>query len=230
MPNANFRCVECPEIRRAEEGRKLTFVASDGTRDSAGTVLNVDGWDLKRFNKNGIIGYQHKVYGGWDDTQNPDNVIGKGFAYVDGKRLMVDVEFEPAEINPLAEKIYQKLLFGSLKAVSVGFVPVGHGAWGEGEEALDGSNPTYYYAGQELLEVSVVNIPANPNALKKSLEAQEEELAALRAEAQPDPEPEQDPEPEEPAKEKPAPEEPEVKGLDELEIRKKLSIAGAALL
>jgi len=230
MPNVNFRCVECPEIRRAEEGRKLTFVASDGTRDSAGTVLNVDGWDLKRFNKNGIIGYQHKVYGSWSDTENPDNVIGKGHAYVDDKRLMVDVEFEPAEINPLAEKIYQKLLFGSLKAVSVGFVPVGHGAWGEGEEALDGSNPTYYYAGQELLEVSIVNIPANPNALKKSMEAQEEELAALRAEVQPDPEPEQDPEPEEPAKEEPAPEEPEVKGLDELEIRKKLSIAGAALL
>ena len=225
MPNVNFRCVECPEIRRAEEGRKLTFVASDGTRDSAGTVLNVDGWDLKRFNKNGIIGYQHKVYGSWSDTENPDNVIGKGHAYVDGKRLMVDVEFEPAEINPLAEKIYQKLLFGSLKAVSVGFVPVGRGTWGEGEEALDGSNPTYYYAGQELLEVSVVNIPANPNALKKSLEAQEEELAALRAEAQP--EPEQDPEP---AKEEPAPSEPEVKGLDELEIRKRISIAGAALL
>jgi len=230
MPNVNFRCIECPEIRRAEEGRKLTFVASDGTRDSAGTVLNVDGWDLKRFNKNGIIGYQHKVYGSWSDTENPDNVIGKGHAYVDDKRLMVDVEFEPAEINPLAEKIYQKLLFGSLKAVSVGFVPVGKGAWGEGEEALSGSNPTYYYAGQELLEVSVVNIPANPNALKKSLEAQEEELAALRAEAQPGPEPEQDPEPEEPEKEEPAPEEPEVKGLDELEIRKKLSIAGAALL
>lgn len=230
MPNVNFRCVECPEIRKAEEGRKLTFVASDGTRDSAGTVLNVDGWDLKRFNKNGIIGYQHKVYGGWDDTQNPDNVIGKGHAYVDGKRLMVDVEFEPADINPLAEKIYQKLLFGSLKAVSVGFVPVGKGAWGEGEEALSGSNPTYYYAGQELLEVSVVNIPANPNALKKSLEAQEEELAALRAEAQPAPEPEQDSEPEEPAKEEPVSSEPEVKDLDELEIRKKLSIAGAALL
>ena len=231
MPNVNFRCVECPEIRKAEEGRKLTFVASDGTRDSAGTVLNVDGWDLKRFNKNGIIGYQHKVYGGWDDTQNPDNVIGKGHAYVDGKRLMVDVEFEPADINPLAEKIYQKLLFGSLKAVSVGFVPVGKGAWGEGEEALSGSNPTYYYAGQELLEVSVVNIPANPNALRKGLEEQDEEIAALRAEAEEEAKVEEEPEVvEEPEKEEPAPEEPEVKGLDELEIRKKLSIAGAALL
>lgn len=231
MPKVNFRCVECPEIRKAEEGRKLTFVASDGTRDSAGTVLNVDGWDLQRFNKNGIIGYQHKVYGSWSDTENPDNVIGKGHAYVDDKKLMVDVEFEPAEINPLAEKIYQKLLFGSLKAVSVGFVPVGKGAWGEGEEALSGSNPTYYYAGQELLEVSVVNIPANPNALRKGLEEQDEEIAALRAEAEEEAKVEEEPEVvEEPEKEELAPEEPEVKGLDELEIRKKLSIAGAALL
>ena len=231
MPKVNFRCVECPEIRKAEEGRKLTFVASDGTRDSAGTVLNVDGWDLQRFNKNGIIGYQHKVYGSWSDTENPDNVIGKGHAYVDDKQLMVDVEFEPAEINPLAEKIYQKLLFGSLKAVSVGFVPVGKGAWGEGEEALSGSNPTYYYAGQELLEVSVVNIPANPNALRKGLEEQDEEIAALRAEAEEEAKVEEEPEVvEEPEKKEPAPEEPEVKGLDELEIRKKLSIAGAALL
>lgn len=231
MPKVNFRCVECPEIRKAEEGRKLTFVASDGTRDSAGTVLNVDGWDLQRFNKNGIIGYQHKVYGSWSDTENPDNVIGKGHAHVDDKKLMVDVEFEPAEINPLAEKIYQKLLFGSLKAVSVGFVPVGKGAWGEGEEALSGSNPTYYYAGQELLEVSVVNIPANPNALRKGLEEQDEEIAALRAEAEEEAKVEEEPEVvEEPEKEEPAPEEPEVKGLDELEIRKRLSIAGAALL
>ena len=231
MPKVNFRCVECPEIRKAEEGRKLTFVASDGTRDSAGTVLNVDRWYLQRFNKNSIIGYQHNVYGGDLTPENPDYVIGKGHAYIDDKKLMVDVEFEPAEINPLAEKIYQKLLFGSLKAVSVGFVPVGKGAWGEGEESLSGSNPTYYYAGQELLEVSVVNIPANPNALRKGLEEQDEEIAALRAEAEEEAKVEEDPEVvEEPEKEEPAPEEPEVKGLDDLEIRKKLSIAGAALL
>ena len=178
-----FRTATQLEVRKDEQGsRKITFVASDGTRDSAGTVLNVDGWKLDRFNSNGIIGYQHKVYGGWDDTDNPDNVIGKGYAYVKDGQLLVDVEFEPAEINELAEKIYQKLLFGSLKAVSVGFMPVGKGQWGKDEESLDGKNPTYYYAGQELLEVSVVNIPANPNALKKGLELQDSEMEQLRSE------------------------------------------------
>lgn len=186
MSNENkvrFRTATQHEVRKDEQGsRKITFVASDGTRDSAGTVLNVNGWKLDRFNSNGIIGYQHKVYGGWDDTDNPDNVIGKGYAYVKDGQLLVDVEFEPAEINELAEKIYQKLLFGSLKAVSVGFMPVGKGQWGKDEESLDGKNPTYYYAGQELLEVSVVNIPANPNALKKGVELQDSEMEQLRSE------------------------------------------------
>lgn len=179
MDKVLFRTI-APEVRKAKDSRKVTFVASDGTRDSAGTVLNQECWDLERFNQNGIIGYQHKVYGGWDDTDNPDNVIGKGHAYVDDGKLMVDIEFEPKEINELAEKVYQKILFGSLKAVSVGFLPIGKGEWGKGEEAVGGSKPTYYYAGQQLLEVSVVNIPANPNALKKAFDAEADEVNELR--------------------------------------------------
>lgn len=189
MDKILFRQINAPEIRKSEdkESRKVTFIASDGSRDSAGTVLNQSGWDLSRFNTNGIIGYQHKVYGGWDDTENPDNVIGKGHAYVEDDKLMVDVEFEPAEINPLADKIYKKVLFGSLKAVSVGFLPIGKGQWGKDEESINGKNPTYYYGGQQLLEISVVNIPANPNALKKSFvdESIEAEMKELREQVAP---------------------------------------------
>lgn len=173
--NVSYRHSEIRGIRKKEDERTITFVASDSTRDSAGTVLNQDNWDLTRFNANGIIGYQHKVYGGWDDTDNPDNVIGKGHAYVENGKLMVDITFEPKEINELAEKIYQKVLFGSLRAVSVGFLPIGKGRFGEGADA-----ETYYFAGQQLLEVSVVNIPANPNALRKSMEAESDFLEAER--------------------------------------------------
>jgi len=197
MDKISFRCLEAPEIRKAGEGdgRRMTFVASDGTRDSAGTVLNMEGWDLNRFNSNGVIGYQHKVYGGWDDTDNPDNIIGKGRAYVETdeqgvKRLMVDVEFEPEGMNELADKVYKKLEFGTLKAVSVGFRPLGSGSFGKGEEAVGGSRETYYFKGQELLEVSVVNIPANPNALRRGLEEalkEVEEYRKAEAPAAPDP-------------------------------------------
>lgn len=241
MTKVNYRSIT-PEVRKGEDGsRKMTFVASDGTRDSMGTVLNVDGWDLERFNANGIIGYQHKVYGSYEGTENPDNVIGKGYAYIQDRKLMVDVEFEPADINPLAEKVYKKLMFGSLKGVSVGFLPVGKGAWGKGEEAIGGEKETYYYKGQELLEVSVVNIPANPKALKRGLD--QEELDALRAEAEEileeeevliDAEQEADePMPEEVAVEEPVAEEPaEERSIDAVkrQVEREILIARAALL
>lgn len=172
-----------PEIRKVdEEKRTITFVASDGTRDSAHTVLNQEGWDLARFNANPVIGYNHEVYGAWD-TKDVDFVIGKGRAYVEDKKLMVDITFEPKSINELAEKIFRKIQFGSLNAVSVGFLPIGKGSWGKGDEAPGETRETYYYAGQELLEISVVNIPSNANATRKGEDYSSEELAALRAEA-----------------------------------------------
>ena len=194
--NVSYRSM-ASEIRKVnEESRTITFVASDDTKDSAGTVLNQNNWDLRRFNSNGVIGYQHKVYGGWDDTDNPDNVIGKGYAYIEDGKLMVDITFEPEDINPLADKIYKKIQFGSLRAVSVGFLPIGKGRFGEGEDA-----ETYYFAGQELLEVSVVNIPANPNALKKSLEAESEYLEAERKRLQEEAREQEEPEVEAPEQE-----------------------------
>jgi hypothetical protein len=189
-----------PEIRKKNtDTRTVTFVASDGSRDSAHTVLNQAGWDLNRFNANPVIGYNHEVYGAWD-TKDVDFVIGKGRAYVEYNTLLVDITFEPKEINELAEKVYQKVLFGSLNAVSVGFLPLGNCHWGEGEEARGEERETYYYAGQELLEISVVNIPANANATRKGEDLAAEELAALYAEddarkkaAEPEPEPEPEP-------------------------------------
>lgn len=195
MSEIHYRTYSSEIRKRNEETRTITFVASDGVRDAAGTVLNQEGWSLKRYDKNPIVGYQHEVYGGWDGS-DPDNVIGKARAYVEDGQLLADITFEPKDVNEKAEKIYKKLLFGSLNAVSVGFRAIGKGRWGEGEEALDGSNPTYYYAGQELLEISVVNIPSNPNAVRRAMEYEQNELKALmEAEklapaADPDPEPE----------------------------------------
>lgn len=152
-----------------ESTRTITLVASDFSKDRHGTRLSPKGWQLDNFNANPIIAYMHNAYG--DSlclAPNPDDIIGKGRAYVEGEELMIDITFEPADINPTAEKVFRKMLFGSLNACSVGFV--GHaGHWGEGEEARGASNETYYFDEQELLEVSIVNIPSNPNALRRSL-------------------------------------------------------------
>ncbi len=233
MEKILFRTLQS-EIRKPDNGdsRKVTFVASTSKRDAAGTVLNQSGWLLDRFNANGIVGYQHNVYGGglFDAAPNPDYVIGKGYAYIKDGRLMIDVEFEPAEINSLAEKVYQKILFGSLKAVSVGFIPVGKGAWGKGDEAIGKENETYYYAKQELLEVSIVNIPSNSETLKKNVKALAEEIEALKKEAgeiTPEPEPEPEPDPLEVLEDE-KPDDPGTQTLA-LEAEKEIRIAEAIL-
>lgn len=157
----------------AEESRTIEFVISNNTKDRHGTVLSVQNWQLDRFNANGIVGYQHNVYGGdLCNAPDPDQVIGVGRAWIEGDQLIGSVTFEPAEINPLAEKIFRKVLFGTLKATSVGFNPIGRGQFGINDEAENGINPTYYYAAQELLEFSIVNIPSNPDALKRSMRDQ----------------------------------------------------------
>ena len=158
---------------KAEETRTVEFVISDESRDRHGTVIPIKSWNIKNYNKNGIVGYQHKVYGGLGEP-NPDLILGRGEAFVEDGKLIGRVTFEPAEINPLAEKIFQKVLHGTLKATSVGFRETVKGAWGEDEEAVNGKNPTYYFGQVELLEFSIVNIPSNPNALRRKIEEQQE--------------------------------------------------------
>jgi hypothetical protein len=156
-----------------EQTRTIEFIASTPSKDRHRTVLNPDGWQLDNFNRNGIIGYQHNVYGGeMCSGPNPDDVIGKGFAFMEDDNLIVRVTFEPADLNPLAEKVFRKVLFGSLRATSVGFAPIGKGRFGEDDEAQGRRNETYYFEGQELLELSIVNIPSNPDAVGRSLREQ----------------------------------------------------------
>lgn len=145
-----------------EEQRMVEFVASTGAVDTYGTVLPPDLWDLNRYARNGVVGYQHDIY----YSDDPDNVIGRGEAYTANGELLIRIFFEPAELNPKADKVYRKVLFGSINAVSVGFRATAPGHWGR---KADGEDPdVYYYNGQELMEVSVVNVPSNPDAVKRS--------------------------------------------------------------
>ena len=164
------RWQDTPEIRKIdEESRTVEFVASDNSVDSYKTVLPVDKWDLTRYSGNGIVGYMHDVYGAsWTKSADPDDIIGKGVAFVEDEKLIVRITFEPKELNERADKIFRKIQFGSLHAVSVGFRATAKGHKGDEERGEDPN--VYYYAGQELLEVSVVNIPSNANALKRSIE------------------------------------------------------------
>lgn len=152
-----------------EKTRTVRFTVSTATRDRHKTVLNMDNWQLDNYKRNPIVGYQHEVYGSFFTQDTPDTVVGKAEAWIEDRKLMADVTFEPREINELAEKVFRKVLFGTLRATSVGFLPIGEGRT---EKKVDDKgrelDRTFYFDGQELLEFSIVKIPSNPDAVRKS--------------------------------------------------------------
>jgi len=157
----------------AEESRIIPFILSTYAKDRHGTVLNQEKWELENYRKNPVVASQHNLFGGLCTEPDPNFVIGKSVRVeIEGtgvdRSLVADAQFEDAVINPLAEKIFRKIIFGSLSRSSVGFLPVGDGHFGEGEEGEGRIDETYYFAGQELLEWSIVNIPSNPDAGKRA--------------------------------------------------------------
>ncbi len=156
---------------KAEETRTVEFIISSSARDRHDSILNMKGWQLDNFNRNPIVGYQHNVYGGnMCLAANPDDVLGPGRAFLEDDKLIGEVTFETKDINPQAEKIFRKVLNGTLRATSVGFLEVGQG---KTKKTLDDHgnviDEVYHFAGQELLEFSIVNIPSNPEAVGRSL-------------------------------------------------------------
>jgi HK97 family phage prohead protease len=141
-----------PNVAATE--RVASFVFSDNSVDSYGDTIDARGWDLSSFENNPVALYGH-------DPSQPENVIGKARnVRVQGARLIGDIVFAEAAINPKAELVYQMVLGGFLNAVSVGFEPV------EWSLSKDKGRPGGIdFTKQKLREISIVAIPANENAL-----------------------------------------------------------------
>jgi HK97 family phage prohead protease len=153
------------EIRRIEadiEVRNGEFVISTAGVDRHGTIISPDGWDLANFRQNPIMAYQHNT-----NSTDPDDILGTWEIRVENGQLVGTPNFEPADINPKAEKVRAKVDHGTLRAVSVGFIPRKY-HWGD--KAKGERSDVLYLDENELLEVSIVAVPSNPDALKRSIQ------------------------------------------------------------
>lgn len=120
---------------------KMFAIASDDTLDRHGDSIGQDTWDLKNFKKNPVLLLSHQYH-------LPPIGIAKNIKIQDGKLV-----FEPIfhTITQAAKEVGEMFEKGFMNAFSVGFMPKG-----------DGSKGKYL---NELLEISAVSVPANPNAL-----------------------------------------------------------------
>lgn len=144
--------------------RVIRFVASDETPDRMGDVIAVNGWNLTSYKQNPVVLWGH------DQTTMPP--IGKATNVYRGvgpggkPALMSSIEFAPAETYEFAETVYQLAKGGYLNAVSVGFLPRETKELDEKERrSLGMPSHGVYYTAADLLEISVVSVPANPSAL-----------------------------------------------------------------
>lgn len=132
--------------------RTIRFCFSDGAVDRAGDTINPEGWDTASFKQNPVALWAHNSY---------DPPIGRASGLdVENQRLMGNIEFAAAGIYPFAETIYRLVLNKFIRACSVGFLPLEY-AFVEDRDRGFGMD----FKRQELLEISVVPVPCNANAL-----------------------------------------------------------------
>lgn len=146
-----------------EDARTVRFTISTEAVDSYNTVFLSDGWSFDRYNRNPVVFYQHGSH-----SDDPDMLIGTARVFQEGKETIGEVTFEPAEDNALAEKVFRKVVNGTLRGASIG-ADIQKGRWGEKDAGEDPE--VIYFERQELLEWSIVTIPSNPDALKRNAES-----------------------------------------------------------
>jgi len=133
--------------------RTFKFIASDETPDSYGDVILASGWDLKRYKRNPIVLFGHK-------TEMP-----VGFSpstKVEGTKLIATIKLADEGTSDFIDTLFKLMKQKIVRAVSVGFRPTMDPSI---RRDKDGHMLGYEFNGQELLENSVVSVPANPNAL-----------------------------------------------------------------
>lgn len=146
--------------KAASNGRVIRFVGSDESIDRDGDTISVDGWDIGAYMKNPVVLYGHDY---------SDMPVGRAVSVTIDKRtrqLLFDIYFptiEEISTNPKTpsehalkvDAIYNMAKAGILNTVSVGFRGIDYEATATGRA----------YKKQELMEISIVPVPANPNAI-----------------------------------------------------------------
>ena len=149
----------------AEKGDGLEFVLSDGTVDRYGDIVEAEGWDLRNFKKNPIALFGHSSgfpIGTWANLR------------VEGGKLLGRLVLAAKGTSDRIDELRGLLEQGILRAVSVGFRPLD-------SDPIDPKQPwgAQRYKKMELLECSLVSVPANPAAiaLAKSLKLSTETMS-----------------------------------------------------
>lgn len=149
MAEIVHKVLDC-EVKKLDE-RTFEFTASTESMDREGEIIMASGWDLKNFKKNPVVTYAH------DYKSLPIGRAPK--VWVENGMLKNTVEFPPDGTYEFADVVRRLVAAGFLKTESVGFIPK---EWDDGDGE---KSPKRTHKKQELLEIAIVPVPSNPDAL-----------------------------------------------------------------
>lgn len=141
----------------ADDGRVITFAISTDSVDRQGDTIAVGGWKLDNYRSNPVVLWAHDSY---------DLPMAKcRRIWTESNKLMAEADFTPtpAAWPDFNETVFQFLKHGLLSATSVGFAPL---KYSFSEEA--GRTLGIDFLEQELLEFSIVPVPANAECLQQA--------------------------------------------------------------
>lgn len=153
--------------------RKIAFTISTGDIDREGDTISPDGWDFKNYLTNPVVLWCHDYY-------MPPVAIAESVT-VEGGRVRSVVEFPPKGAFEMSDCLWRAVggvkradgsLYRLVYAASVGMLPR-EWSYVDGEDGRWGID----FTKQELLEWSLVTVPALPQALGDSIEADERQIA-----------------------------------------------------
>jgi len=138
-----------PDSIKAAGERELTFTISTGAIDRDRDTLKVDGWKLDNYRLNPVVLWAHNYRG---------LPVAKAVSIaVVASALKATASFPSPEEYDFADTVFRLIQGGYLRATSVGFRPI--------KSVYNNERGGFDFEEQELLEFSVVPVPANPEAL-----------------------------------------------------------------
>src|ERR1700728_4339313 len=97
--------------------KTVTFTISDNQPDRMHEIVDQKTWNFKDYMKNPIVLFGH-------DPSQPENVLGTAQSLEiakDGNSSLASLKFD-TDINPKADLVFNQVIAGTLRCVSVGFI------------------------------------------------------------------------------------------------------------
>lgn len=134
------------------DSREVQFTISTGSVDRMGDTIDPKGWVLDTYRKNPVVLWAH------DASLLPIAKADK--VWIEGDSLKAIATFVPKATLRFADTVLELIKGGFLSATSVGFIPL---KWAFADDKTRGYGIDFQQ--QELLEFSIVPVPANAEAL-----------------------------------------------------------------